>query len=313
MFAKGLYKCRLSNMFQNPSVMCKNRLYSTDKITDCPLHDDREINICPLNLLCPEKCQCNDYIKIFCDVKLEITKDFVNKTWLIFQIHNIKLDKKLKDHWKKLNVITTSLEIFNTNLEEINSISGFKNLVLLNLTKNSIKYLNYELLGKFKKLQKFILSKNLQIFYITKTYAIFYKNLISLQLTYLNFTKLDNEIFKNLNNLKILNFTSSIIMNFDQNIFQYLQNLEILIIKNVKFIENEFNEIQINNLRSLKILISTHINFCCFTQHLSMEKCESIRLKDTSSCNNFINSKFLKCLFFHSILLNFIFYCKIYI
>lgn len=196
------------------------------------------------------------------------------------------------------NFNTVEINIRNSDTLNFEFLKNLRNLVKINLTVCKINILKQEFFLS-KKLQILILNKISQLIKIEEHFF-FQSSILTIHLTNLKINKISNKVFENTRNLRNINFSSTLVKNFESNIFKNLIKLEILDITKSNFKQKRENDYIMSHhlkyLKSLNELHSSNYKYCCFFKIIkqNLKICKPKKFLDTNSCNDIVKTKFLK-------------------
>lgn len=274
------FKCKGLKRFVHLTHVCNLEL-------DCPLGDDELL--CEQAYSCPKYCSCQASSKITCNRnQFTINGLFIQEVYLNIRIvtHTLQLMGFLKHDSiaMKYPYDLTNLNLTNYQLaynDTIFKIENYKNIVVLDLSENSITNLKFFNFNKLKKLQKLILKKNLLS---TVEFEISLNNVIKyLDLSFMKF-EINRQSFENFKNLKTLILTHNVI-DFKAEIFTYnLINLQTFMLNSTHLHYDYFSK-NFNNLKALKVFSTSIESICCLEKSKIGSSCIFIN-EDRSKSKN---------------------------
>lgn len=261
---------------------------------DCKYGDDEEF--CNKSRIdCPKNCDCSPKYTINCKSELLqkeiILNDLDHKSLTMINIKTYFLSVK---DYKSI----TYLKILNTKMEINYIIKKFPNLFHLDSLGNNLNKLNIQLNMNKLALNYLSITFN-KILKIDKNTTLkYFPLLMYLNFTYSNLKYLPENLFKNLNHLKLLNMAFTNIKSIHKYSFIFFNNLTILNISKTEFPNDYITYDLLRNMSKLSYIYSSIFKFCCLAksvykqQLIDCEPSESL----IHSCNDLLPSNFLKIL-----------------
>ena len=273
----GLLQCRGDDIYVHPRHVC-------DRVLHCMTSYDDKI-ICEA-FHCPVGCHCRGYaVLCYAVPMLHLKLPQELRTLIIGQITKLDADNLL---WSTTHTKLNLLDIFDffltTQYKQLaatlfNSVPNLRVLLLHNKSEGHLSLSNHpftilQFVSEFS-----IQRNNLPVIHGYSFRSL--KQVLFLDLHEMGIKLMNPSAFMGLENLITLNISKNLISTLPARVFQGTGELRILILR-----QNPITTIDLSSLnsRSLKSLISTEINICCY---LSLsQSCYSVR--SVKNCNYYL-------------------------
>lgn len=257
------------------------------------------------NQTCPSTCSCPNPLYLKCEKEIQFSL-LIIQNFKFVKLKNVINIPKNKNFSKNLYFNEISMENMAKNTKFEKLLYYFPNMVILNISRNSLEHFSSCLLSKTTFLQNLDLSFN-RIRKLTNLTFLNLNNLIFLNISNNKIIKITKNALRHLNSLKELIIIENQLIFIYKTIFSNQINLKIIYL--IFYSKNELTKEHFENLINLEYAYVYKDLWCCYLKSLNNSINCYFKQKILFDCNRTIPSKLLE-IFILTLCVTIFFFCN---